>query len=100
VVDESVKAVKKPAILRTLAGKRIGIKPGLSDRRKVLAECALIIFCGSRYQSRGLVFSPIVDLDHFRKVNDTYRPRKLVDFGCWRQVGAMDGGSVIRPQRI
>ncbi|MGJ8646879.1 MAG: GGDEF domain-containing protein [Marinomonas colpomeniae] len=54
--------------LRTLAEK--DELTGLSNRRKVLAD-AVNIFADSVINRESCVFA-IVDLDHFKKINDTY----------------------------
>ncbi|MFQ3187322.1 MAG: diguanylate cyclase (GGDEF)-like protein [Marinomonas primoryensis] len=66
---------------------------GLSNRRKVLAD-AVNIFADSVINRESCVFS-IVDLDHFKKINDTFG-HEAGDL-VLAQVAAIMG-SVIRPQ--
>lgn len=54
--------------LRTLA--EVDELTGLSNRRKVLAD-AVNIFADAVINQEPLVFA-IIDLDHFKKINDTY----------------------------
>ena len=77
--------------LRTLAER--DELTGLSNRRKVLAD-AVNIFADSVINRESCVFS-IVDLDHFKKINDTFG-HEAGDL-VLAQVAAMME-SVIRPQ--
>ncbi|BFM47984.1 hypothetical protein THO17_01470 [Marinomonas sp. THO17] len=65
---------------------------GLSNRRKVLAD-AVNIFADSVINRESCVFA-IVDLDHFKKINDTYG-HEAGDFVLTKVAGKMQ--SVIRP---
>ncbi|MBR7887947.1 GGDEF domain-containing protein [Marinomonas sp. A79] len=77
--------------LRTLAEK--DELTGLSNRRKVLAD-AVNIFADSVINSESCVFS-IVDLDHFKKINDTYG-HEAGDLVLTKVAAVM--ADVIRPQ--
>ncbi|QUX91595.1 GGDEF domain-containing protein [Marinomonas sp. A3A] len=77
--------------LRTLA--EIDELTGLSNRRKVLAD-AVNIFADSVINRESCVFA-IVDLDHFKKINDTFG-HEAGDL-VLAKVSAMMA-SVIRPQ--